>query len=107
MQITFETDENGNSIRVTTRGSTVIREIDRTPGPSRSITLAAFLDRFTEDELDDVVEARATVKKVAGWYARTMVQASIDLDDPKTVNGLQRLKTANLLNNAAIARIRA
>ena len=81
----------------------------------RMLSVADLIDRFTDDEWDDFSEmARTpialytpTTRKVAGWYTRLQCKREVNLDGDFVINGLQRLKNANLLNNAAIARIRA
>lgn len=51
--ITYETDANGNSVKVTTTPTgAVLREIDRpAPAPVAKIRADAFWDRFTQSEL--------------------------------------------------------
>lgn len=69
--ITYETNENGDSVKVTTIGNTVIREIDRLATALVFVNLAQwfidigpFYDRFGSAKMAVLTSADATVKAI-------------------------------------------
>jgi hypothetical protein len=61
------------------------------------ITKLAMIDRFTETEYEGVLTAAKTDVQVQGWLDRFNVSNQINLDDSRTVNGINLLVSKNLL----------
>ena len=83
------------------------------PAPVRRLTKLAYMNRFTDLELADIYSAAKTVIAVEVWLAKfnaTTPDAdgtAIDLDDPRTVAGLQGMEAAGLLAVGRAAEILA
>jgi hypothetical protein len=56
-----------------------------------------MIDRFTEAEYEGVLTAAKTDVQVQGWLDRFNVSNQINLDDSRTVNGINLLVSKNLL----------
>jgi hypothetical protein len=69
------------------------------PPPSlpRIITKLAMIDRFTEAEYEGVLTAAKTDIQVQGWLDRFNVSNQINLDDSRTISGVNLLVSKNLL----------
>jgi hypothetical protein len=61
------------------------------------ITKLAMIDRFTEAEYEDVLTAAKTDVQVQGWLDRFYAANQINLDDSRTVSGIDLLVSKNLL----------
>jgi hypothetical protein len=61
------------------------------------ITKLAMIDRFTEAEYEGVLTAAKTDVQVQGWLDRFNVSNQINLDDSRTINGINLLVSKNLL----------
>lgn len=74
-------------------------EIEPEPIPQfkTQFTSLEFLDRFTDQEQLDVVEATMGVAQVKLWYDRLLAASFIDIADIRTAAGLDALITASLL----------
>lgn len=66
--------------------------------PARQFTFLEFMDLFTEGEQLTLVEASMTLPAIKLWYDRAVGAQFIDLDDPRTEAGLQRLVDENLIS---------
>ena len=84
------------------------------PVPSvRRLSKLAYMNRFTDAELAGIYAAAKTVVAVEVWLAKfnaTTPEAdgtSIDLDDPRTIAGLQGMEAAGLLAAGRAAEILA
>jgi len=64
------------------------------------ITKLAMIDRFTEAEYEGVLTAAKTDVQVQGWLDRFNVSNQINLDDSRTINGINLLVSKNLLTQA-------
>lgn len=64
------------------------------------ITKIAMITRFTDPEFVGVLSAAKTDVEVEGWYARFSAASVINLQDPRTVNGINMLVSKNLLTQA-------
>jgi hypothetical protein len=91
-------------------------EIVEPPAPMptvRRLSKLAYMNRFTDAELAGIYGAAKTVVSVEVWLAKfnaTTPEAdgtSIDLDDPRTVAGLQGMEAAGLLGAGRAAEILA
>jgi len=94
-------------------GSTFAAPVPPAPAPVRRLTKLAYMNRFTDLELADIYSAAKTVIAVEVWLAKfnaTTPDAdgtAIDLDDPRTVAGLQGMEAAGLLAVGRAAEILA
>lgn len=61
------------------------------------ITKLAMIDRFTEAEYESVLTAAKSDVQVQGWLDRFVAANQINLDDPRTINGIDLLTSKNLL----------
>jgi hypothetical protein len=61
------------------------------------ITKLAMIDRFTEAEYEGVLTAAKTDVQVQGWLDRFYAANQIDLDDDRTVSGIDLLVSKDLL----------
>jgi hypothetical protein len=61
------------------------------------ITKLAMIDRFTEAEYEGVLTAAKTDVQVQGWLDRFNVSNQINLEDSRTVSGINLLVSKNLL----------
>jgi len=67
---------------------------------SNIITKIAMLTRFTDPEFVGILTAAKTDPEVEGWYARFNAATTINLDDERTVSGINMLVTKTLLTQA-------
>jgi hypothetical protein len=67
------------------------------PPLPKIITKLAMIDRFTEAEYEDVLTAAKTDVQVQGWLDRFYAANQIDLDDHRTVSGIDLLVSKDLL----------
>jgi hypothetical protein len=72
------------------------------PAPQlpNTITKLAMIDRFTEAEYEGVLTAAKTDVQVQGWLDRFNVSNQINLEDSRTINGINLLVSKNLLTQA-------
>lgn len=105
-------DASGNAV-VVTGGSTVINANPETPAwhvepppvvvqpePQpvvRTVTRLEYMNRFTDSELAGLWTAAKTVVQIELWLEKFKLAEFINLDDPRTVAGLQALEGAGLL----------
>lgn len=61
------------------------------------ITKLAMIDRFTEAEYEGVLTAAKSDVQVQGWLDRFAAANQINLDDSRTVSGIDLLVAKNLL----------
>lgn len=61
------------------------------------ITKLAMIERFTEDEYEGILLAAKSDVQVQGWLDRFAAATQINLDDPRTVSGMDLLVSKNLL----------
>lgn len=64
------------------------------------ITKLAMIDRFTEAEYEGVLTAAKSDVQVQGWLDRFAAANKINLDDSRTVSGINLLVSKNLLTQA-------
>jgi hypothetical protein len=70
------------------------------PALPNIITKLAMIDRFTEAEYEGVLIAAKTDVQVQGWLDRFNVSNQINLDDSRTISGVNLLVSKNLLTQA-------
>lgn len=104
MQITYETNEFGESVCVTTTGSgAVIREIYRQAQPAplpKHISVGSFFDRFGAQKYPILASTDASVKAL---ITDCSVRRYIDLDNVQLPYGLDMLIAAGFaIDKAAI-----
>jgi hypothetical protein len=63
----------------------------------RQFSFLEFIELFTEEEQLTLVEASMTLPAIKLWYDRALGAQFIDLDDPRTEPGLQKLVDENLI----------
>lgn len=61
------------------------------------ITKVAMITRFTDPEFVGILTAAKTDVEIEGWYARFSASATINLNDSRTIAGVDLLVTKNLL----------
>ena len=71
-----------------------------TPPPPNIITKIAMITRFTDSEFVGILTAAKTDPEVEGWYARFSAANTINLDDARTVSGVNMLVNKTLLTQA-------
>jgi hypothetical protein len=65
--------------------------------PPRVLTVLQFRDRLTAEEELGITAAGMTSPAVRVWLDRLAAAQEINLDDPRTVAGLQQMEAAGLL----------
>lgn len=95
MQITYETNENGDPVKVTTTASgAVIRELDRpvpVVTPPKHLSVGSFFDRFGQLKYAILASTDASVKAL---ITDCSVRKYIDLDNVQLPYGLDMLIAA-------------
>jgi hypothetical protein len=84
-------------------GAFVVPVIPDPPPPvpePNSITKIAMITRFTDPEFVGILTAAKTDPEVEGWYARFSAATTINLDDARTVSGVNMLYLKALLTEA-------
>lgn len=72
---------------------------------SRMITKLAYMNRFQDAELAALYTAAKTVVQIEVWLEKFKMSEFIDLDDPRTIGGVQALEAAGLLGAGRAAAI--
>lgn len=71
--------------------------IEPEPQYKSAFTPLEFLDRFTEQEQLAVVAATMQSAEVKLWYDKLLAASYVDLDDPRTAEGIDALIAAELI----------
>lgn len=74
---------------------------------SRVFTVLEFRDRLTPEEELAITEAGMVSAAVRVWLDRLAGAQTVDLDDPRTIGGLQQMVGAGLLTAPRMAEILA
>lgn len=69
------------------------------PPPTWIITKVAFVSRFTSPEYVGIVAAANSDPTVQAWYDLLFIANSIDLEDQRTIDGVNFMVTKNLLTS--------
>ena len=77
------------------------------PIPRRGLTHLEFLDRFTADEYYAINQARTISRELDFNWQKLFAAQPIDLDDPRTVDGVTALEQSGLLAEGRTALILA
>lgn len=67
------------------------------PEPTWIITKVAMISRFTPEEYVGIVGATKTDVEVQAWYDLFQAATKVDLQDPRTIAGINSLATKNLI----------
>lgn len=67
------------------------------PAPTWVITKVATISRFTPEEYVGIVGATKTDVEVQAWYDLFQAATKVDLEDPRTIAGINSLATKNLI----------
>lgn len=65
--------------------------------PEPVITKVAMITRLTDKEFVDILTAAKTDVEIEGWYARFSASSTINLNDSRTIAGIDLLVAKNLL----------
>lgn len=77
-----------------------------TSPPIHTLTKLEYMNRFTDAELAGIYTAAKSFVAIEVWLAKfNAVKDDIDLDDPRTVAGVQGLESAGLLAAGRAAEI--
>lgn len=82
------------------KGNSIAPYVAPTPPPKTQFTSGEYLDRFTEVEYDAVLDLIEVSKPVRKYYDRLLASSYIDLEDPKTAQGLSALVQAGVITAA-------
>lgn len=77
------------------------------PVSIRTLTKLEYMDRFTDTELAGIYTAAKAVVQVEIWLEKFKLAAEVNLDDPRTLSGLQAMESAGLLAAGRAAEIAA
>ena len=115
------TDFDGNTIELPTGyGGTVVDANPPTPSwaspdptdapadapaPTRVISKLDYMNRFTEQELASIYTTAKTVVAVEVWLEKFRLSEFVDLDDQRTVAGVQALEAVGLIGEGRTAEI--
>lgn len=70
---------------------------DPAPPPTWIITKVSMISRFTPQEYVAVVAATKTDVEVQAWYDLFQAATKVDLQDPRTIAGINSLASKNIL----------
>lgn len=70
------------------------------PAPAPIITKIAMLTRFTDAEYVGILTAAKTDVEIEGWLGRFNAANTINLEDSRTIAGMDLLVTKNLLTQS-------
>lgn len=78
------------------------------PQPTpRTITKLEYMNRFHDDELAALYTAAKSVVQIEIWLEKFKLAEFIDLDDPRTVAGVQALEASQLIGAGRASEILA
>lgn len=75
------------------------------PAPVRNLTRLQYMSRFADSELAAIYTAAKSVVQIEVWLEKFKLAEFVDLDDPRTVAGLQGLEGAGLIGPGRAAEI--
>lgn len=81
-------------------GTQFVAPIQPEPEPAPAVRVLSKLDymnRFADAELAGIYTAAKTVISVEVWLEKFKLASDINLDDPRTIGGLQAMEAAGLL----------
>lgn len=65
--------------------------------PEPIITKVAMISRFTDQEFVGIISATKVDVEVESWYALFNAANTVNLNDPRTISGVNFLASKNLL----------
>jgi hypothetical protein len=71
--------------------------IEKNGANKRLISKLDYMNRFTDAELVSIYTAAKTNVNVEIWLEKFKLSAEINLDDPKTISGIQAIETLGLI----------
>lgn len=102
-------DDSGNVINTIVADLSFVEEYypnhyrqlpDPVPPPTWIITKVAMISRFTPQEYVGIVGATKTDVEVQAWYDLFQAASVVDLQDQRTIAGINSLVGKNLLTQA-------
>lgn len=69
------------------------------------ITKLAMISRFTNEEYVGILVAKKTDVGVEAWYDAFYAATNVNLQDPRTINGIEFLVSKNLLTQERATQI--
>lgn len=72
---------------------------------TRILTKLEYMDKFTDAELAGIYTAAKTVVQVEIWLEKFKLATDVNLDDPRTLTGLQAMEAGGLLADGRAAEI--
>ncbi len=75
--------------------------------PKRLLTKLEYMDRFSDPELEAIYTAAKASVAVEVWLEKFKQATDINLDDERTIAGLNKLKDAGILSAQRVAEILA
>jgi propanediol dehydratase large subunit len=102
-----KTDEEVLSILAEQAAKAVEAAAEPAKPTQRPITKLAFMERFTDEELAAIYAAAKTDVRVEVWLDKLKLASEVDLNDPRTIAGVQALAAAGLLSEARVQEVLA
>jgi hypothetical protein len=78
-------------------GTSFVDVVPPVPAPIRILSKLEYMNRFTDAELAGIYTAAKSIIAVEIWFEKFKLAGDINLDDPRTVAGLQAMEAAGLL----------
>lgn len=113
MQITYDVNEYGDRVKVTIFDSGhVVRELipaveDALTVRQTTLSKLDYMNRFTDAELASIYNAAKSSVAIEVWLEKFKLATEINLDDPRTIAGVQALEAAGMLTAGRAAEILA
>lgn len=85
----------------------IVIGVYESPPPSRTLTTLAFMERLPKEERIAIRQAAQTDANLADWLDLLRAAQEVDLDDPRTVEGVEAMVIAGLLTRAEADALRA
>lgn len=108
-------DDNGNVINTIIADLQFVevnypgqfREVPELPQRIVQLTKLEFLNRFTDEELANILETAKTNSLIAVWIKKLELAGDIRLDDQRTIDGVGGLEQLGILAAGRAAQILA
>lgn len=100
-----KTDEEVLSILAEQAAKAVEAAAEPAKPTQRPITKIAFMERFTDEELAAIYAAAKADVRVEVWMDKLRLASEVDLDDPRTIAGVQALETMGLIGEGRAAEV--
>lgn len=73
--------------------------------PKRVITKLDYMNRFTDEELATIYTIAKTNISIEIWLEKFKLASEINLDDPRTINGVNSLEQFGLIGSGRASQI--